>query len=128
MRNLMYPGKDGKNFWIKRAIFLPIVFAAIIFIFGSVVMYLWNAILPTVLGIHTITFWQATGILLLSKILFGRFPHRQGYRGFHDHGKDMREKWMNLSPEEREKMKTELKKKMNSGWWDYRFENPTKQE
>jgi hypothetical protein len=127
MRSMMYLGKKEKKFWVKRAIFIPMAFAAGTFIFGSVVMFLWNAILPQALGVHTITFWQAIGILVLSKILFGGFPHRQGHREFHDQGKDRREKWMNLSPEEREKMRTELKEKMKSGWWD-RFEAPAKQE
>ena len=38
-----------------------------------VVMYLWNAILPEVVGVTPITYWQAFGILILSKILFGGF-------------------------------------------------------
>lgn len=96
----------SKNFWIKRAIFIPIAIAAGIFIFGSLVMFLWNSILPAVLGISTITFWQAIGILVLSKILFG------GFRGGHGHcnshaGHHLRGKWMNMNPEDREKMKQE---------------------
>ena len=78
MRNIIILKKGRKKFWLRRAIFIPIAFAAGVFIFGSVVMYLWNAILPAVIGVHTITFWQAIGILVLSKILFGGFPHRQG--------------------------------------------------
>ena len=39
----------------------------------------------------------------------------------------LREKWLNLSPEEREKMRTELKEKMKSGW-GHRFEAPIKHE
>ena len=67
---MMCWGKErGKKFWIKKAIFIPIAIAAGIFIFGSVVMLLWNAILPSVIGVSTITFWQAIGILILSKIL-----------------------------------------------------------
>ena len=97
----------GRNFWIKRAIFIPIAIAAGVFIFGSVVMYLWNAILPGVLGIGAITFWQAIGILVLSKILFGGFKGGHGHHKWHGHSPDMREKWMHLSSEEREKMRAE---------------------
>jgi hypothetical protein len=97
----------GRNFWIKRAIFIPIAIAAGIFIFGSVVMYLWNAILPGVLGIGAITFWQAIGILVLSKILFGGWKGGHGHQKWNAHSPEMREKWMHLSPEEREKMRAE---------------------
>jgi Ca2+/H+ antiporter, TMEM165/GDT1 family len=99
----------GKSYWIKRAIFIPIAIAAGIFFFGIIVMLLWNNILATVLGVGIITFWQALGILVLSKILFGGFP------GGHSHHKSykyrMHEKMMNLSPEEREKMKAEFKER-----------------
>jgi Ca2+/H+ antiporter, TMEM165/GDT1 family len=44
-----------------------------IFIFGTVVMWLWNNALAPALHIPTITFWQGLGILVLSKILFGSF-------------------------------------------------------
>ena len=104
---MCYGQERGRNFWIKRAIFIPIAIAAGVFIFGSAVMYLWNAILPAVLGISTITFWQALGILVLSKILFGGFRGGHGHPRFHGHSHEMREKWMHLNPEEREKMKAE---------------------
>jgi Ca2+/H+ antiporter, TMEM165/GDT1 family len=99
----------GKNFWIKRAIFIPIAIAAGIFIFGSIVMLLWNSILPAIFGIATITFWQALGILILSKILFGGFRggHHDHFRRHADH--HMRGKWMHMSQEEREKMRSEWK-------------------
>jgi len=97
----------GRNFWIKRAIFIPIAIAAGVFIFGTVIMYIWNAIIPAVLGLGVITFWQAIGILVLSKILFGGFSSGHGHRNFHGHGREMREKWMHLTPEEREKIKSE---------------------
>jgi hypothetical protein len=100
----------GRGFWIKRAIFIPIAIAAGVFLFGSVVMLLWNALLPAVIGVGTITFWQALGILILSKILFGGFSGGHGHHRSHHHGRhDMHGKWMHLNPEEREKMKAEWK-------------------
>ena len=103
----------SKNFWIKRVIFIPIAIAAGVFIFGSLVMFLWNSILPAVLGISTITFWQALGILVLSKILFGGF--RGGHGHFHGHaGHNLRAKWMNMNPEEREKMKQEWRNRCST--------------
>jgi hypothetical protein len=104
---MCYGHERGRNFWIKRAIFIPIAIAAGVFIFGTAVMYLWNAIIPAVLGLGVITFWQAIGILVLSKILFGGFRGGHGHHNFHSHGREMREKWMHLTPEEREKMKSD---------------------
>ena len=59
-----------KKFWIKKGLMILFFGIAAILVFGFVVMGLWNAILPLVLGVKVITFWQALGILLLSKILF----------------------------------------------------------
>lgn len=99
-------GKErGKNFWIKRIIFIPLAIAAGVLILGAVVMMLWNSILPAVLGVSTITFCQALGILVLSKILFGGFKGSHCHSKFHGH-KD-HEKWLQLTTEEREKMKSE---------------------
>ena len=96
----------GKKFWIKAAIFAPLAIAAGVYIFGSLVMFLWNSILPDLFGFGVITFWQALGLLVLSKILFGGFSgggHHRHSRSCH-HRSDQ---WMHLSSEEKEKMKEE---------------------
>ena len=96
---------------------LTIVIAAIL-VFGFVVMSLWNAILPAVLGVKAISFIQALGILLLSKILFGGFG-RGGFRRGpgHEWKQQMQEKWSVMSPEEREKFKAEWKNRCGSMRW-----------
>lgn len=108
---MCYNENRGKNFWIKRAIFIPIAIAAGVFVFGSVVMLLWNWILPAVFGLGTITFWQALGILVLSKILFGGFGGHHGR--CHDHHRGYA-KWMHATPEERQKMKEEWRNRCNT--------------
>jgi hypothetical protein len=45
------------------------------FIFGYFVMLLWNWLMPTIFGLITITFWQAAGIVLLARLIFGGFKH-----------------------------------------------------
>jgi hypothetical protein len=105
---MMCCGKErGKYFWIKWAIFIPIAIAAGVFAFGSVVMLLWNGLLPAILGVKAITFWQAIGILVLSKILFGGFGGRHGHHRCNGHGKGGHGKWMHLTPEQKEIMKSE---------------------
>ena len=42
-------------------------------VFGFVVMWLWNWLMPAIFGLHLISFWQALGLLVLSKILFSGF-------------------------------------------------------
>lgn len=40
-------------------------------LFGYVVMLLWNWLMPDIFGLGVITFWQAVGIVVLAKLLFG---------------------------------------------------------
>jgi hypothetical protein len=47
--------------------------------FGWLVMLLWNWLMPMLFGLKAITYWQAFGILLLSKVLFSGMGH--GRRG-----------------------------------------------
>lgn len=49
-----------------------IVFGALaIGAFTAVLMFLWNWLMPAIFGLGLITFWQALGLLALSKIIFG---------------------------------------------------------
>ena len=102
--------RRGGRFWNKRAIFFPIAGVAIIFLFSWAVMLLWNGILPTIVGVKAISFWQSMGILILSKILFS------GFNGGHKHRFN---RWENINYEERGRMREE---------WKKRFETETKQE
>ena len=107
---MMFHGRErGKGFWIKRAIFIPIAIAAGVFIFGSAVMLLWNNLLPVLFGIKTITFWQAIGLLILSKLLFGGFRGGHGHHRCHCHGggQGWHGRFRHLTPEEKEKMRAE---------------------
>ena len=93
-----------KKFWLKKIIGFTILGIAGIALFGFIVMSLWNSVLVAVLHVATITYWQAMGILVLSKILFG------GFSGGHRTGRwknEMKEKWQGMNEEEREKMKQE---------------------
>ena len=71
--------------------------------FSFLIMSLWNWLMPGVFGLHLISFWQAAGILFLSKILFGGFRPRFG-PGMHWRRR-MMERWEQMSPEERQKFR-----------------------
>jgi hypothetical protein len=87
---------------IKIAIFVTI--GAVVF--GFVVKGLWNVLIPPIFGWHTITYWQAIGLLLLTKILFGGF-HRHGRRDPWRRG--MKERWEQMTPEDREKFRNGMR-------------------
>jgi hypothetical protein len=80
------------------AVLAPLAIAAMIafiIVGGEVVALLWNWLLPPLFGFPQVTFWQALGLLVLARILFGRLgghAHRSHFRG-------------RLSPEERERLR-----------------------
>jgi hypothetical protein len=59
--------------------------------FGYVVMLLWNAVMPTVIAAHSITYWQSVGLLVLARILVGGIGRHGGEHG-HGH-RPRREAW-----------------------------------
>ena len=48
-------------------------FLLLIALGGEIVRRLWNWLLPALFGVSEITFWQALGLLALSRILVGGF-------------------------------------------------------
>ena len=65
----------NKKMFITRGIGFGILFAGL---FSLLVLLLWNWLMPAIFGLTTITFFQAFGLLVLSKILFFGF-HRGGH-------------------------------------------------
>ncbi|OIQ15799.1 MAG: hypothetical protein BM557_10890 [Flavobacterium sp. MedPE-SWcel] len=63
---------DNKDYRdaVKFMLFVPLIIG-LIFGISALVMWLWNAILPDLIGVNEVGYWQAMGLLLLSKILFG---------------------------------------------------------
>ena len=61
-----------KPFQISAYVIL-VVLAAFGFglLFGWIIVWLWNWLMPMIFGLPTITFWQGVGIFVLAKILFG---------------------------------------------------------
>jgi hypothetical protein len=96
-----------RGHWFLRALRFLLFAAVFIAVFGFVVMGLWNWLLPALFGWHHIDYWQALGILVLSKILFSGFrggPGRNwGWRG------RMMDRWEKMTPEEREKFRQGLR-------------------
>ena len=62
-------------------IFGAIAVAGLALLFGYVVMLLWNWLMPAIFGLGIITFWQAVGVVILAKLLFGGFGGSSGSGG-----------------------------------------------
>jgi hypothetical protein len=103
--------------WMKLKFF--VLFLMAMFVFGLVVMLLWNWLIPTLFSGPEITYWQGIGLLLLSRILLGGFSkHRHCGHGHPAHWKKRFEKkWDNLSPEKKEKIRQKFKNKCGE-WMD----------
>ena len=105
-----------KRFWIRKGLMFTAFFIVAVILFSAIVMSLWNAILPVVLGVKAITFLQALGLLVLSKILFGGFGHRRWGGGRYQWKRNMQDKWATMSEEEREKFKAERWNRCGGRW------------
>ena len=95
-----------KLLWIPPAIVLFLT------VCGEVVMHLWNWLLPPLFGWHAITFWQALGLLLLCRILFGGLNGHGPGR----HRSRLRERWDKMTPEERERLRAGMRWPLRRLW------------
>ena len=106
----------------RRWLWMPALlagFVALIFIGGSVVQLLWNWLLPPLFDWRPITFWQALGLLALTRLLFGGFGHRG--RGYYGGGfrrrmgermaDRMAARWERMSPEEQERFRQRIRQR-----------------
>ena len=92
---------------ISRCVKIGVMAIAGIAAVTWIVMQLWNCLLPDLFtGVSRIGYWQALGVLLLSRILFG------GLRGGHGHWRGSSAHWESMTPDERE----QLKERFRSRW------------
>ncbi len=81
----------SKGLRIGGMVVFGIITAALFaLVFGYFVMLLWNWLMPLLFGLTVITYWQAFGIVILAKLIFGAV----GWGGRpHGHGR-----WKNWGP------------------------------
>ena len=92
--------------------------------FGFITMHLWNWLMPFIFHLPLISFWQAVGLIVLSRLLIGGF-------GGHCHGRhhcksDMHEKWEKMTPEDRQQFKEHLR--MHRPPWMHKFSDDKEKE
>jgi hypothetical protein len=80
-------------------------------VFGFATMQLWNWLMPAIFGLRTISFLQAVGLVLLSKILLSGGGPWAGRRRWRQH---MEERWAQMTPEERERFRAGMQGRC--GW------------
>lgn len=108
---------------ISKILKVIVIVAFGVFAMGFITMWLWNALIPPLFHGPTLDFWQTVGILLLAKILFkgggghGWARHNRRRRWAKGGGGRnagmwdflMWDKYAQMTPEEREKMKEDWK-------------------
>jgi hypothetical protein len=81
----MWPGVPPavKGLRIAGLVVLGVIGAALFaLVFGWLVMILWNWLMPVIFHLGVITYWQAFGIVILGKLIFGGIGgSRHGGRG-----------------------------------------------
>lgn len=93
-----------KGYWFAKIALMVILFFTVV---TGVVMYLWNWLMPDIFSLRPITFWEAAGILLLSKILFG-FGKKGGH---HPGGPSWKHKWGGMTEDQKNQWKEKFKEK-----------------
>ena len=104
MRRNNFIERMGKG----KYVFIPLMVVSMMALFTYVVMLLWNNILPDVIHVESITFWQSAGIIVLCKLLFGFGGMRRPGRGGGFRKRQLAEKMKNMSPEELERFKERM--------------------
>lgn len=83
-----------------------ILIVAIVAAAGAIIMLLWNSIIPSVVGWNSLNYFQAIGLLILCRLLFGGFSGLRGakekFHHRHTMHQDMRNRVKGMS--KREKM------------------------
>ncbi len=86
--------------------FFPIIIIFILFGLSFVIQLLWNHIISPTFSLTQFNYWQAMGLFAFCRILFGGFK----FGPFPNH-QAQKEKWRNMSEEERTKFKEEWRKR-----------------
>lgn len=111
-----------RRFWM-----IPFFVIGMVAVKSAIVMALWNLLVPDVFHGPALDYLQAVELTALVTVLVGfgggfrgRFGGHGGFGrgmhpGMHHRGRHLRERWMKMSPEEREKMREEMRKRWEGG-------------
>ena len=95
----------------KRLFFVPVIIAGFL-VFGWAIMLLWNWLIPSIFHWSKITYFQALGLFVLSRILFGVFNFRgSGNRKPPFANSKFKEKFMDMNDEEKRAFKEQWRQR-----------------
>ncbi len=61
---------------VAGLVVLGIITAAVLaIVFGLLIQWLWNELMPPIFGLPEVSYWQAVGLVVLAHILFGHHNH-----------------------------------------------------
>jgi hypothetical protein len=98
---------------MKRKLLYGLFFIGVFLVLSGIAMFLWNALLPQLVHVTVINYWQALGLMVLSRILFGSF----GFGGWMGRHKDagpaslLKDKLMTMDEGDRAAFKEEWRKR-----------------
>lgn len=94
MRNFSHHRRSPAKFGL--------MFLAVVIALTLLVMSLWNALIPALFGLKSLSFWNALGLLVLCRVLFGGMGMGPlMFRMSRDH-RQLHERWMRMSDEEKQ--------------------------
>ncbi len=102
----------NRSFWLLRGLKVLLFGLLFVVLASYATMRLWNWLLPELFRLPLISIWQALGLLVLSRILFGGW----GSRGGRARWARQRQQWKQhmsarldcLTPEEKEKFRQKM--------------------
>jgi len=105
-----FKAKPGK---MKRKLLFGLFFIVVFLLLSGVVMYLWNTLLPQIIHVTAINYWQALGLMVLCRILFGSFGFGDKWSRRHEGGPSnfMKDKLMSMDENDRAAFKEEWRKR-----------------
>jgi hypothetical protein len=112
----------------RKAIFFgPLALIGILFFItvgGLIVWAVWNWVMPPLFGLPEVSFWQALGLLVLTRVLFGGIGGRRWHSPPRGHRMRARvaerlidrlaERMDDMSPEERERVRRAIQERFGA--------------
>jgi hypothetical protein len=97
---------------VKKKLSYLLFFIAIFLLLSGAAMFLWNALLPQIIHVTVINYWQALGLMALCRILFGGFRFwGGGRRSASEEPRFLKHKLMSMDEEDRAAFKEEWRKR-----------------
>ena len=112
-----------KSFWLKKAAKFFLLAGLFIAVVGYVVMSLWNNLMPVIFHLPALSYWQALGLLVLSRLLLGGFGRggSSGWARGRAWKRQIEHRMNTLSTEERENFRQQMQNRCAT--WGHKAPN-----